>query len=93
MATPQYAPGTRTSWRAVSSLVLAIIGIFVIPIVLSLLAIVLGWSGIYEIDRHPQLAGKGMAIAGIIIGIIGLIIGVIGIITAARYDWIITYLY
>jgi hypothetical protein len=90
---PTYAQPGQTNGKAVISLVLAIVGLFVIPIILSVLAIIFGWAALTDIDRNARTSGKGLAIAGIVIGIIGLIIGVIGVVVAASYNWLIVYLY
>jgi hypothetical protein len=74
-------------------LVLAIIGIFILPIILSAIAIIVGWAALNDIDRNPALGGKGIAVAGIVLGVIGLIIGIIGIVVAAAYNWFIFFLY
>jgi hypothetical protein len=74
-------------------LVLAIIGIFILPIILSVIAIIFGWVALNDIDRNPALGGKGIAVAGIVLGVIGLIIGIIGIVVAAAYNWFIFFLY
>jgi hypothetical protein len=71
----QYAQGTgastRTSGKAVASLVCGIIGIIVLPIVLSVLAIIFGAIARGETGRDPTLGGRGMATAGLVLGIIG----------------------
>lgn len=90
---PSYAQPGQTNGKAIVSLVLAIVGIFIIPIILSVIAIIVGWAALTDIDRNPRMGGKGLAIAGIVLGIIGIIIGVIGVIVAAGYNWLIVYLY
>jgi hypothetical protein len=90
---PSYARPGQTSGKAVVSLVLAIVGLFIIPIILSVLAIIIGWAALTDVDRNPSIGGRGLAISGIVIGIIGLIIGIIGVIVAASYNWLIVYLY
>lgn len=90
---PSYARPARTSGKAVVSLVLAIIGLFILPIILSALAIIIGWAALTDIDRRPATGGRGLAIAGIVIGVIGLIIGIIAVIVAASYNWLVVYLY
>lgn len=88
MATPQYAK-VGTSGKAVASLILAIVGLFIFPIILSALAVIFGWLAVRDIDRNPALGGRGMAITGIVIGAIGLILGIVAVIMAARYHWFI----
>ena len=63
----------RTSGFAVTSLVLGIIG-FIPPFFLSsILAIIFGGVAISKTGRDPNLAGRGMAIAGLVLGIIVLV--------------------
>ncbi len=66
------APGsTRTSRKAVVSLVLGILSFF-LSILTGLPAIILGLRGMKEVDRsHGRLEGKGLALAGTILGAIG----------------------
>jgi hypothetical protein len=61
------------SSKATWALVLGLLGIFLLPIVFSILAIVFGVSARGEIDRNPQIAGRGNATAGVVLGIIGLV--------------------
>jgi hypothetical protein len=51
---------------------MGILGLLLIPIVFSILAIVFGVSARGEIDRNPHLSGRGNATAGVVLGIIGL---------------------
>jgi hypothetical protein len=51
---------------------MGILGIIVLPIVFSILAIAFGVSARSEMDRDPQLEGRGNATAGIVLGIVGL---------------------
>ncbi len=61
------------SGKATASLVLGIIGIFVCPIVLSILAIVFGVQSRKEITNSMgRIKGHGMATAGLVLGIVGL---------------------
>jgi Na+/H+-dicarboxylate symporter len=66
-----------TSRKAISALVLGIIGLLVLPIVFSTLAIVFGALGIRDTRPPSGLDGRGMAIAGLVLGIIGLVLGLI----------------
>lgn len=69
MGTPLPPPRltTRTSGQAVASLVLGILWFGWIG---SILAIVLGYRALNEIDASSGLiAGKGMAIAGLVLGL------------------------
>ncbi len=50
---------------------LGIVGIFAIPVIAAVLAIVLGSSARREIQSDPALGGEGLASAGVILGWIG----------------------
>lgn len=72
-AEPYAQPVTSAkSSKATWALVMGILGILLIPIVFSILAIVFGVSARSEIDRNPQISGRGNATAGVVLGIIGL---------------------
>ena len=64
-------PPAQTSGLAIASLVLGIVGLFAVPLVASVLAIVLGGKAREELARDPALAGEGLARAGVILGWIG----------------------
>jgi hypothetical protein len=67
---PPAAPGT--SKQAIFSLVLGCIS-FCLPLVLSVPAIVLGFLGLSAINKSGgQMAGKGMAITGLVLGFVTL---------------------
>jgi hypothetical protein len=72
-----------TSGKATASLVCGIVSFLCCPIILSVLAIVLGNQAKNEIDANPALGGRGLAQAGIILGIISLVLGAIGIVVYA----------
>lgn len=78
---PQFAgaPGAqqRTPGKATAALVLGIIGIFILPIVCSTLAIIFGVQARNEIDADPSLGGRGMATAGMVLGIVGIALGIL----------------
>lgn len=64
--------------KATASLVLGIIGLFICPIICSLLAIVLGYSAKNEIAASGgRQTGESNATAGIILGWIGLAIAIV----------------
>ena len=65
-------PGRRTSGQAVASLVLAICGLIIVPLICSGLAIFFGIMGRRETERDPTMQGRGIATAGLTIGIVGL---------------------
>jgi hypothetical protein len=64
--------GTKRSSKSTWALVMGIMGIIILPVVFSILAIVFGVSARSDIDRNPELQGRGNATAGIVLGIIGL---------------------
>jgi hypothetical protein len=83
---PAFGPpqSQRTPGKATAALVLGIVGLFICPLVCSVLAIVFGTQAKNEIDRDPSLGGRGLAQAGFVLGIVGLVIGVlIGVLIAA----------
>ncbi len=78
---PAYAPSQQNSGKATASLILGIVGIFICPLICSVLAIILGSQAKKEIEASGgMLGGMGMATAGIILGIVGLVIHLIWII-------------
>ena len=79
-AVPEY-PEPRTSGAAIASLVVAIIGLFLIGIVLGPIAICLAVSAKNDIRARPdEVKGEGLANAGLVIGVVGTVISVIFII-------------
>ncbi len=84
---PSYQPiaqpgiGRRTNTMAVTSLVLGIaqlVGwIIILPgLLAAILAVVLGFVSMRQISRSGE-AGKGLAIAGVILGFLGVLVFVI----------------
>lgn len=63
--------GTRTEGLAITSLILGIAGFAVCPLVLHILAIVLGNQARTKIRNDPTLEGDALARAGIILGWVG----------------------
>lgn len=58
---------------AVASMVLGIIGLVIgCIIVLPILAVIFGHIGMGQCDQRPELGGRGMAVAGLVMGYIGL---------------------
>src|SRR6266567_4577369 len=68
---PQQAPPVERTGRAVTALVLGIIGLFVW--ILAPLAIGFGISALRK-ARGRQVTGKGAAVAGLVLGILGTIV-------------------
>ena len=75
-----YAPPVRTSGLAVASMVLGIVWVYWIG---SILAIIFGHIAISQTRRDPNLRGKGMAIAGLVLGYVGVGIFVLAMIFVA----------
>ena len=85
-----YAPGPsypsypvmvaqKTPGEATASLVLGIVGLFVCPIICSLLAIIFGIKARNMIDASGgYLGGRSQAQAGLVLGIVGMAIGTLG---------------
>jgi hypothetical protein len=67
----------RTSEYAIAALVLGILGMTLLPLLGSILAIIFGSIGKKRIDQDPSLKGREMAIAGLVLGIIPLVIGLL----------------
>jgi hypothetical protein len=77
---------TKTSGKAIASLVVSLVGALVCPVVLSIVAIVLGSQAKKEIDANPAIGGRGLAQAGFVIGIIGLAFYAVIIVVAIASD-------
>ena len=69
----------QTSGKAIASLILGVGGFLIIPIVLSVLAIILGRSAKREIAERPGLGGEGLASAGVVLGWIGIAFGALAV--------------
>lgn len=85
--TPQsFGPGgtvsvAPTDGQAIASLVCGILGLVFCPVILSIVAIVLGKSSMTRIQASGgAVQGHQLAKAGFIIGIVGLVLGVVGLI-------------
>lgn len=85
--TPQsFGPGgtvsvAPTDGQAIASLVCGILGIFFCPVILSIVAIVLGKSSMTRIEASGgALQGHQLAKAGFIVGIVGVVLGVLAVI-------------
>lgn len=60
---------------AVASLVTGVIGIFLVPLLGSVAAIILGFAALARIAENPEeYGGKGMAVAGITLGFLGILL-------------------
>ncbi|HYZ18667.1 MAG TPA: DUF4190 domain-containing protein [Gaiellaceae bacterium] len=65
---------TRTSGKAIASLVLGIICLFAFGLILGILAIVFGVQARRETEADTSVGGRGLATAGITLGIIGIVL-------------------
>ena len=84
---PGWAPGGqhhvqqgRTSGLAIASLVLGIVWVYWIG---SILAVIFGHVALSQTKRDPNLRGRGMAIAGLVLGYVGIALLIIGILAIA----------
>ena len=69
--------GQHSSGKATAALVLGILGLFVCPLICSVLALVFGYQGRREIDNSGgRITGRGSATAGIVLGWIGVALAV-----------------
>jgi predicted acyltransferase len=66
----------QTNGKAVASLVCGIGGLVVVPIVLPIAALVLGYQARRELRERPAQGGAGLATAGVVLGWIGVVWGV-----------------
>ena len=73
----------RTNGYAIASLVLGIAGLFVIPLIPAILAVVFGQKAKHEIRSDPSLGGDGLATAGVVLGWIGIALVVLAIVILA----------
>ena len=65
----------RRSGKALASVICGVIGLFLVPLVLPVAAIVLGVMARREIENgHGRVTGIGMAMAGIMLGVAGVAI-------------------
>ncbi|WP_217915380.1 DUF4190 domain-containing protein [Miltoncostaea marina] len=63
----------RESGRATAALVLGVAGLFLLPLVCSVMAIRVGGQALREIEAHPDLGGAERARAGRALGWIGIV--------------------
>jgi uncharacterized membrane protein YvbJ len=81
---PAAAEESRTSGMAIAALIMGIVAfIFFGP--LAILAIIFGAIGINQTNKDPNLKGKGMAVAGMVLGIIGIAGWVIALIVWSSF--------
>lgn len=68
--------GLKTSGKAVTALVFALVGIPLMGLLLGPFAIIFGGWALYEISRANYLTGKNLAYSGIFIGVFDIILWV-----------------
>ena len=69
----------QTNGKAVASLACGIGGFVVLPLALSVVALVLGYQARRELAERPGEGGAGLATAGIILGWVGIALGALGL--------------
>ena len=78
-AYPGYATGGKTNSLAIVSLVSSLVGIFIIPLIGSIVGIITGHMALGQIKRTGE-NGRGLALAGTIVGYVGVAFAILGII-------------
>lgn len=68
------AAATRTSGKAIASLVLGIVSLFLFGIIAGPLAVIFGVLARKEIDADSSIGGRGLATVGLTLGIIGIVL-------------------
>ncbi|MBM4020243.1 MAG: DUF4190 domain-containing protein [Planctomycetes bacterium] len=76
------AATARTSGMAIASLVLGLVGIFACGF-LGILAIIFGAVGMRDTRRDPNVKGRGLAVAGLILGIIDIVLWLVWLLILA----------
>lgn len=67
---PPPLPGPQVNHpRAVGSLICGIVGIAILPLILGIIAMVLGYQSRNDIRKHPEkYKGDGLALSGLVLG-------------------------
>ena len=74
----QPKPEKKKKGLAIASLVLSIIGGYPWASTASIIAVVCGHIALYKIKKDPNVyAGKGIAMAGLILGYLGLVLAIV----------------
>lgn len=77
METPVYVLARRTDGGAIASMILGIVGLVMIPLIASIVALALGYGARNRMRARSDLDGVGFATAGIVTGWIGVILPVV----------------
>ena len=86
-ATTTPAPALPASGRALVAMVLGIVGLLILPAILSTIAVALGAMAIRETARDPALRGRGQAIVGVVLGIVSLLVIVVPATATGEWGW------
>lgn len=72
---PPPLPGPQVNHpRALASLICGIVGVAILPMILGIIAIVLGYQARNEIRKNPvQFKGDGFALSGLVLGVLDLL--------------------
>ncbi|WP_213453312.1 DUF4190 domain-containing protein [Rhizomonospora bruguierae] len=84
---PAVPSSTGASAFGVASLVMGIVGIFVLNVILGPLAIIFGAVGLNRAN-HAGGRGRGVSIAGIVLGVVALAVFAILLATAAHRGFV-----
>ena len=76
-APPPAVPNQRTSVYPIIGLPLAFVALLFFPPIFGLAALVLGIVGLVETNNKPEVKGRGLAIATIVLGPVCLVLGVL----------------
>jgi hypothetical protein len=81
---PAPAPVIHRSGRATAALAFGIAGLLVLPVIGSLLAIAYGGMAYNDTERDIHLAGRGRAVAGLVLGVAGLLAALAALLAVRR---------
>jgi hypothetical protein len=75
--------GPQTSGLAIASLVSGILALFILGVVFGPLAIIFGGVALSKIRKNPEVKGRGLAVAGLVLGIVATILIIVILIARA----------
>ncbi len=64
---------SKTSGTAIAGFVCALVGLFILPLILGILGISLGATALKHMKVFTNEKGKGLAIAGLVVGIVDVV--------------------